>query len=65
MVMTGGMESSPTTISGPAIETALYITGVFEEQEGRKICDRVKRLGREISKQITAERARQREAANG
>ena len=61
MIMTGGMESSPTAISGPAIETALNITGVHDEQERRKIFDRVKRLGREISKEISAERNKQRE----
>ena len=57
-VMSGGMESHRITISGPAIETAIRMTGGIKDKRKRLlIYDQVKMLGRAVAKEIQQELA--------
>ena len=51
-----------TGISGPAIETALNISGVEGKKERKIIFDKIKRIGQVLVKEISEERKKNREA---
>ena len=56
-VMSGGMEPHRITLSGPAIETAIRVTGGIKGKAKQAIYDQVKMLGRVIAREIQQELA--------
>jgi hypothetical protein len=54
--ITAGMEGIQIAISGPSIETAMNISGIFDQMERTRIFDQVKMASRKIAIELIKER---------
>lgn len=58
--MTAGMDGVLMSIAGPSIESAMNVTGIFDQQERARVYDQVKLISRAVARASRLEREKAR-----
>lgn len=61
--ITEGMEGTRIAISGPSIEAAMNVTGIFDQHERARVFDQVKTISRAVAKELIKESVRTKNAS--